>query len=351
MKLNKDGRIEQRKRVEAKLRDIEFNPNKRIKLDKERLLELLFDPSSKDENGNVYNKFSFYSDNLCKLDLSEISSFNVSFNSSEKYLNLSNTNMDINFELSYEFLCFEQLIIRNTSFKNVDLSEISFCSLTKNMKGIMENCDLSNTNLKLKDVDNRILFFKNCNLSNNDFSGLKFYTDMRDDEFILVESCGGDIELVNCNIANTGIDIFVEDFMAEDEQKGLKDMIDKGYFDGCYLNGIKIVSPDEKINNAIKLEEEYKKYKAERINSTLDMIDAQLSHDGGRQSKPKLNKSTGASSFYGCDNVKEVEDDYKGSYPTDFPKTPKKTLKKTVKREGPKNPNTINTFLNDDLDD
>ena len=101
MKLNKQGRDELRKRISEKLKDVDFNPDKRIILPKEMLEELLFDVDY-DAEGMRRKKIGYHFNGLDKLDLSKISFNDASFNSQKYEIDLSNTNAKIDFFKSYE---------------------------------------------------------------------------------------------------------------------------------------------------------------------------------------------------------------------------------------------------------
>jgi uncharacterized protein YjbI with pentapeptide repeats len=283
MKLNKDGKIELRKRVEAKLNDIDFNPKKRIKIeDPERLDELLFD-YKKDEKGNVYKVIGFCSHNLCKLDLSKITCENLSFNNEDTYVNLDDTNMPIDFSLTYEYKKDEKLIIRHTSFKNVDLSNNDFDleKLSSTNSAVIEHCDLSNTKISI--YGEEYIEFNDCDLSNNIFINLDCDSiELDDDNGLKLVEYFGNLVFKECNMSNTGAKISVDTVMDQDVKDRFREYLKKGYLDGCYLNGKEVLTIEERISKAIELDAEYKKYKANRINETLDLIDAQLSSDGGR---------------------------------------------------------------------
>ncbi|MBR2712323.1 MAG: hypothetical protein IKE73_01290 [Bacilli bacterium] len=281
MKLNKDGKIELRKRVEAKLNDIEFNPKKRIKFtDPDRLDELLFD-YKRDKKGNVYKVIGFCSHNLCKLDLSKITCEDLSFNNEDTYVYLDDTNMPIDFSLTYEYKKDEQLIVRHTSFKNVDLSKNDLEKLSSSDDAVIEHCDLSNTKISISGEE--YIDFNDCDLSNNIFINLDCDSiELDDDNGLKLVEYFGNIIFKECNMSNTGAKITVDIVMDQDVKDRFREYLKEGYLDGCYLNGKEVLTIEERISKAIELESKYKKYKANRINETLDIIDAQLSSDGGR---------------------------------------------------------------------
>ena len=281
MKLNNAGKIELRKRVEAKLNDIDFNPKKRIKFtDLDRLDELLFD-YKKDEKGNVYKVIGFHTRNLCKLDLSKITCEDLSFNNEDTYVNLDDTNMPIDFSLTYEYKKDEKLIIRHTSFKNVDLSNNDLEKLSSSNAAVIEHCDLSNTKISISGEE--YIDFNDCDLSNNIFINLDCdCIELDDDNGLKIVEYFGTTVFKECNLSNTGAKIAVDIVMYQDVKDRFREYLKEGYLDGCYLNGKEVLPIEERISKAIELDAEYKKYKANRINETLDLIDAQLSSDGGR---------------------------------------------------------------------
>ena len=95
MKLNKKGRNELRGRIQEKLKDVDFNPDKRISLPKDVLEELLFDVEY-DAEGMRRKRIGYRFNGLDKLDLSKISFNDVSFEP-PRNINLSNTNIKIDF--------------------------------------------------------------------------------------------------------------------------------------------------------------------------------------------------------------------------------------------------------------
>ena len=83
-------------------------------------------------------------------------------------------------------------------------------------------------------------------------------------------------------MANTHANIIKINKLEGDCKKGLSKMISDGYLDNCFLNGKIITSLEYKLKECEVLKDKYEKFKIERINGTLDLIDRQLSHDGGR---------------------------------------------------------------------
>ena len=125
--------------------------------------------------------------------------------------------------------------------------------------------------------------FKDCDLSNNDFSGLYLDPKGAEDQPDRILFTNGPLIIENCNLANTGIKIGYNY-----DKLDFNPLIEKGYFDGCIFHGTKIKSKEEQEKEAKDLLKKYNTFKSNRINKVLDLIDDQLNHAGGRQvSKPK----------------------------------------------------------------
>lgn len=284
MKLNKKGRDELRERVNMKLNDVEFNPESRIKLPLDVLEEILFDYK---KNGN-YKVIGFVSDNICKLDLSEVSFYNVSFNS-DKHINLSNTNGNYDFSKTFEYLDHGKAIIRNTSFENVDLSNHS-------LEGevYFANCNLRNTNLFPFWIDCETTL-SSCDVRDNDLSmngAFKPLTAREDEDIcgdLFFTQSGCNTYFINCNLAGSNVHINLDDDLSESSYDYLNHIIEMGYLDGCYLNDKVILTKEEKRSNRNELLRQYNKFKTDRVNETIELIDKQLSHFGGRQKNLKKN--------------------------------------------------------------
>jgi uncharacterized protein YjbI with pentapeptide repeats len=138
----------------------------------------MFDYDSK----RGYKKIGFHSDNLRKLDLSELSFKNV-FLGDAGVKNFADTNININLGECYILKSYimktNSLYVMNMSLKNVDLSDNHFNELYN--QGITNvdfvNCDLSDTglgiyNYEIEGYTNPIIEFSNCNLKNMDLSHL-----------------------------------------------------------------------------------------------------------------------------------------------------------------------------------
>ena len=281
MKLNKKGRNELRGRIQEKLKDVDFDPDKRIILPKDVLEELLFDVEY-DAEGMKRKRIGYRFHGLDKLDLSKISFNDVTFNSQEYEIDLSNTNAKIDFFKSYEWKKAKFLCINNVNFCNVNLSNNEFVKTKdfENFGAVFVDCNLSNTKIHLYYFP---ITFKNCDLSNNDFSGLFLDPKGVEEQPDRILLTNGPLTIENCNLANTGIKIGYNY-----DKLDFNSLIENGYLDGCTFNGVKIKSKEEQVNEAEVLFKKYNTFKSNRINKVLDLIDDQLNHAGGRQvSKPK----------------------------------------------------------------
>lgn len=292
-KLNQESRNKIRKIIIEQLKDIP--EGERIKLDTKLLDDLIFFKYYSEEMKQQIKIPIWTGEFLRKLDLSELSFKNANLDVSEydednkeyfeegaisnldeksineyikeymecndkkliesKYtLDFSYTNIDIDFE-GLDINC-----ISNCNFEGVDFSNIGEANIG------MYSCNLQKTNIKL---NKNVLVFT-CNLENNDFSNttLDARKIMNEDEKIYC-----------CNLKNTGLNIIYkfdiddnskksyeelekitephgseerrnkrrkvrEMYGSEDHHynelywvKELKELIENGYLDGCYLNG------------------------------------------------------------------------------------------------------------------
>ena len=102
---------------------------------------------------------------------------------------------------------------------------------------------------------------------------------------------------MDCNFRNTGAKIEFDEnkFLRESKIDGiglekhkldmisaLKDCMGE-YWVGCYLNGKKILSKEEKIESSKKIKDEYLKFKDEEISNILDYIGEQVNSSGHKR--------------------------------------------------------------------
>ncbi len=270
--LNNLDRGDYRKIVAEKLKDVEFNQDKRIKLSDEELEYLLFDI---DKNGKPI--FAYPYEGLCKIDLSEVSFINVSFDSSDN-IDLSNTNACINFDCALSDG--KEHIYRNVNFTNVDLSNSYEYGERKSLI-TFDNCTFKNTNLEVTEL--KPVLFKNCDLSGLDLSDIKLYSD---GSYKLV---GNDLYLQYCNLSDTKVMVYSgnyyksEDYNEDRALEYLGILLSKRYLDGCYVNNVYVKPKEVKNKEAESILSEYNKFKRDVLNNTLQTITTHSSSVGGRQ--------------------------------------------------------------------
>ena len=320
MKLNKESRDELRKSVENLLN---ASPkNKKIQLPKETLDMLLFDTYICNKEKGIKVKLPVWSGEfLQKLDLSQVDFEDVSWcmmykhnngNIEEDYLfdeewefdknfcdtiknldfapvkydflvDYSNTNAKIDFSKSFDYKYFKYLQIEACLFNNVDLSNNDLKSL-----GSMAfyYCEFRNTNISLPDEDK--LSANCCDFRDNDLSDFTFDGTRA--------ICEGDT-FSACIFTNTGVKIdFDKDiFLCELKKDGddleqyksnivneLRDNI-REHWVGCYLNGRKILSTEEKQQSAMELREKYQEFEDNEFSKILDSIGEQIDFPGRKR--------------------------------------------------------------------
>ena len=322
MKLNKDSRDELRKSVEILLN---ASPkNKKIQLPKETLDMLLFDTYTCNKEKGIKIKLPVWSGEfLQKLDLIQVDFedvswilmydvYNAEFDELERYCGLkkifdtdffskvgkldfspvkydylidySNTNARIDFSKSFEYKYLECLEIGGCVFNNVDLSNNDFNSF--DVLSFQES-SFRNTHIKLLLTDNDDFSFEFCDFSNNDLSDFSF-DGVR-------SICVGD-NITGCDFKNTGAQIqFDKNYLKfQLERKGdnveyksnivntLRDSMREMWI-GCYLNGRKILSKEEKQQSAKELREKYLEFKDDEISKVLDDISEQINFSHSRR--------------------------------------------------------------------
>lgn len=318
MKLNKKGKDELSRKIEKELEEVPVG--QRVHLDKELLESLLFETYT-EKLGNIWGensgknvkvKYLIWSGAfLSKIDLSEVSFDDVMWNLTYNYnrnvidgsqnhykgiqsIDLSGTNARIDFSKSFAGKYINNaensLDFSYCNFSGVDLSNnVIDCNCYIN------KCNFSNTNINLNLNGQHSIKICCSDMSGNDFSQ---YTV--DEEFFS--------EIVQiCNFTNTGLKIIftpipreildaVNKFLSEQAsqfdyekshckrgdydyvtifkaQQNLFDVIKNGYLNGCYINGKKILSEEEK--QAVIQEKlmEYEQYKKAIFDSVFASID------------------------------------------------------------------------------
>lgn len=294
MRLNKQGREELRKLVEKELKDKTVEG--RIKLDKDILELLLFETISykKDSPGVV--KIPVWSGPfLQKIDLSEISYEDVSwtlmkegsvvskafdkdswnwFNKSYQSIfstriDYSNTNAKIDFNKSFEYKQIGEVMIMNCSFAGTDLHDVDTSHFT-----YVQGCNFSNTRLVISEQLKKVTFpvFHYTVLSGLELGDIVIRA-------IDIASNGGPLIGLGCNLSNTRIAIVSksEDFTDDNHKKNFRTILASGDLNGCYINGKRVLSLEEKQANAASIMKQYEDYKSKMFSSISKSIQKQIS--------------------------------------------------------------------------
>ena len=265
----------------------ETNPKERIHIDKDLLESLLFETKilyKRYPGEKIKMKFLVWSGPfLSKIDLSEVSFDDVEwdidydigcyeekviedtdckelekFSEKNKWHNvniyhlnnvhqidLSNTNAKIVFSKSISGITEGKTVLRYCNFSGTDLSNntINECYIS--------DCDLSNTGIKISNKiweslskynSYKFFYIQVTNLSNNNLSN----------PYSIVGSAFND-HIYECNLDNTGINIFV------DEDDKIDEVVKKCSIKGCLINGKKRneYEKEKEINKISNKIEEY----------------------------------------------------------------------------------------------
>lgn len=312
MKLSNQGKNELRNHIVEQLKKV---PNgQRVKLEKDLLEDLLFEVVTIDKEKEIKLKLPIWSgDFLKKIDLSEVDFSDVSWYTlssdiergywiepdvmtipdavydkidkirAEKIKNgfkLSNgyavaydgTNANIDLTKSFEAKYTNNIELTECNFEGLDfshqdLTEINVLSLY--------NTNISKTKLSipskmsLRAVDSE---FEGIDLSAREIDAIIYFGDF------FAKDVKNDI-FDNCNLRDTGIHINLnpDDFKDGRFKEKLQDAMDYDWV-GCYVNGKKVLSGDEKQEIAASKYDEYEKMKAEIFNSVTDTIEEQINH-------------------------------------------------------------------------
>lgn len=327
MILNEQGKNEIRKEIEHQLKNVP--EGQRVHLDKDLLEDLLFEKIIyKKEAGKFFKLPIWYGDFLSKIDLSEVSFEDVSWNlrrtlnnfcenennvsknvdeimleiyginyesetekdvynkfivhnayvlDEDEKINYSNTNANIDFKKSWEFKTFKKFSIGFCNFSGTDLSNND---LDRNCSCIQFS-DISNTKINVSNdvvelLESDLIFF--TNLTELDFSKITIgasYASSLDNNFnktnLKIENDYP--KLINDVKSEQNIHIIN---ILENEHKNFIKMINEGIFDGCYIDG-KLISVGEQ-NKKIASEKlkEYEEFKKGIIDSISGSIKEQI---------------------------------------------------------------------------
>ncbi len=200
--LYKDREARERERMRRYLASVELNHGERLSYDKDYLEALLFD----DENG--MKRIAFKSHDLSKLDLSEVSFEDVSYNGEDypdleegEQIDLSNTNAFIDFSKSYEYKTTGRVFITSFDFHGTNLSLNNWHDLTQKCFGFIKNSNLSGTVTKLTDEGKKVyLKLNHVDLSDNYLEDISIDSATHISKF-------PEITFISCNLDRTGINI------------------------------------------------------------------------------------------------------------------------------------------------
>ena len=308
MKLSNQGKNELRNHIVEQLKKV---PNgQRVKLEKDLLEDLLFEVVTIDKEKEIKLKLPIWSgDFLKKIDLSEVDFSDVSWYTlstdiergywlepnvmtisdaiydkidkirAEKIKNgfqLSNgyavaydgTNANIDLTKSFEAKYTNNIELFECNFEGLDFSHQDLTGI--NVLGLYDT-NISKTKLS---IPSKIVL----HTLNSEFEGIDLSTRETD----AISYFGDDINnnvFSNCNLRDTGIHINLnpDDFKDGRFKEELQDAMDYDWV-GCYVNGKKVLSGDEKQEIADSKYDEYEKMKAEIFNSVTDTIEEQINH-------------------------------------------------------------------------
>lgn len=340
MTLNPQGLNELRKKIEEQL--VNVLDGQRIHLDKELLDDLIFF-KGKNKEGKVIKVPIWTGQFLRKIDLSEISFENVLFQSGKKHRGDLNEIMDAEdvskfikkgddsypqyfapfvngdiIDLSYTNANIDFSKIYGTTIEGCNFEGLDFSNANGPFIEQIYYSNFTNTNISI-DFNHENLYLMCSNFSNNDFSHItvdaNFFNYEEVDEF----------RFNGANFSNTGLNInytnpqippiFYEELAKEKEaeelyQNGsisedeyiermrkhreitlqylndaiyklaLGEAIKDGYLNGCYINGKKVHSLEEKQAIAQEKQAEYEKIKEDLISITTNSIEQQTSGFG-----------------------------------------------------------------------
>lgn len=260
MRLNRDGIIELRKRIKEQ---IEKDKTFTIPCVDDKLIDALMFDTKTDEFGHDVKYAVWTGKFLQYIDLSRVDFSNVCFDAGDiayedcgHCINLSNTNANIDFALSYG------KVIKNCNFSD--------CKNLENLDNIdkIYNSDFSCSNACItpilakiqKDNNYNNYVLQNCNFS--DCNGLFNGSNLVDIDKINYNN------IVGTNFTYTDID-FICDLSKKSNLEIIRELIKKDLIGGCYLNRKYIYTKtqlDDIKENKIK---EYEKYKDNLVKSFI----------------------------------------------------------------------------------
>ena len=312
MKLNKKDKDEFRNKIIEQLKEVP--EGQLLQIDKEILEDLLFETITVDKEKGIQIKLPVWSGEfLSKIDLSQVDFTNVSWtllgayniNDAKHYkeyiklidysiefdertrfiiskiqkeksthLVLQNghpvrydkTNAIIDLSKSFEAIQGKVLSIHGCNFTELDFSHQDLSNIERI---IINDSSLSETKLP---IGNKPLYAKRSYLNGIDLSAKEIKAI---DYFF-----GNGDSLYNCYLNNCKVQITLQviDFKTHEASIGLLRRAMKEQWVGCYVNGKKVLSQDEKVANAKKRRQEYENMRNEIISSTLENIEKQVNN-------------------------------------------------------------------------
>ena len=239
-------------------------------------------------------------------------------------INLSGTNAKIDFKKSFDALYCEQIMIINCDFSGVDLSNNV---LDVNCFEIFEigNCNFDDTKIKFcSDINSesypRCFFLINSSFKNVDFSNFTIMADyleqgedydIRDSDFYnsglnicfdkkpnsemldFIKKHQLTFEKIGFNPYKDFFDYSLEEKMRDSEYEEISNFyeklvgsfdefiqfnsyLNKGYLQGCYINGKRIPTKEEREATKAQLLGEYQQFEEQEISSVLGEIDTAI---------------------------------------------------------------------------
>lgn len=308
MKLNTQAKDELRAKIIEQLKNVP--KGQRVNLEKELLEDLLFEVITLDKEKDIKVKLPVWSGwFLSKIDLSQVDFSNVSWsmldpsqdigyleyidgisvdenvfdridkirtqNIDERYdlgygflVSYAGTNANIDLTKSFEAIYRKYIEIRECNFEGVDFSQLDLSGL----KGLyLNSSSISQTKLTIPsdiELTGHRSFFTNIDLSSREIDAYEYFFE---DTY----------NLSRCDLENTGIRIKldVEKFKDGTYKEDLQEVMGEDWV-GCYVNGKKIKSVDERQAIAQEKNAEYEKMKEDLISATMSSIEQQTSGFG-----------------------------------------------------------------------